>query len=90
MAVGLIFDGSGVSEAQYRQVLEQVMRDNRPAPGLLHHAAGPSEDGFCVIEVWESQEALQQFIDERLGQALQEAGINVRPRTFQVVNTIQP
>ncbi len=90
MAIGVIFDGHGVTESQYRQVAEKVAPDNRPGPGLLYHAGGPTEDGFCVIEVWESQEVAQQFFDEQLGQALQEAGINVQPKFFQVVNIMQP
>jgi hypothetical protein len=90
MAVGLIFDGVGVSQAQYEQVRNQVAPDNKAAPGLLYHAAGPTEGGFCVIEVWESEEILGRFFDEQLGQALQEAGINVQPKMFQVVNTMAP
>ncbi len=90
MAIGVIFDGHGVTESQYRQVIEKVQPDNRPGPGLLYHAGGTAEDGFCVIEVWESQEVAQQFFDEQLGQALQEAGINVQPKFFQVVNIMQP
>lgn len=90
MAIGIIFDGVGVSQAQYEQVLHQVSPDNQLAPGLLYHAAGPSEGGFCVIEVWESQEVAQQFFDQQLGQALQQANINAQPKFFEVVNTMQP
>ncbi len=90
MAIGVIFDGHGVTESQYRQVAEKVAPDNRPVSGMLYHAGGSTEDGFCVIEVWESQEVAQQFFDEQLGQALQEAGINVQPKFFQVVNIMQP
>jgi len=41
-----------------------------------------------VIEVWESQEALDRFVRETLGTALQQAGITVQPRTFRVTATI--
>lgn len=90
MAIGAIFEGAGVSRAQYEQVLNQVSPGNRPPPGMLYHAAGTTENGFCVVEVWESQEALQRFFDQQLGQALQQANISVQPRFFQVVNTMQP
>jgi hypothetical protein len=89
MAVGLVFDGVGVNQAQYEQVLNQVSPDNQAPSGLVYHAAGPTEGGFCVVEIWESEEALQQFFVS-LGPALQQAGINVQPKMFQVVNTIQP
>jgi hypothetical protein len=71
MAIGVIFEGAGVSQEQYQQVLNEVAGGNTPAPGLLYHAAGVGEDGLLVFEVWESQEVLQQFFEEQLGQALQ-------------------
>lgn len=90
MAIGAIFEGASVSQAQYEQVRDQVAPGNRPPPGMLYHAAGPSEGGWCVIEVWESQEAIDQFFQQKLGQALQQANINVQPKFFQVINTMQP
>ncbi len=90
MAIGAIFEGDGVSKAQYDQVREQVAPGNKAPPGMLYHAGGPTENGWCVIEVWESQEALDQFFQQKLGKALQEAKINIQPRFFQVVNTMQP
>ena len=56
---------------------------------MLYHAAGIGEDGLFVFEVWESQEAVQQFFEEQLGQALQRANISVQPKFVQIVNTMQ-
>lgn len=88
MAVGIIFDGVGVSQEQYQQVFDEVIPNRQPPPGLLTHHAGPTVDGFCVIETWESQEALQQFFREQLGGALQRAGITVQPKQFEIVNSL--
>jgi quinol monooxygenase YgiN len=90
MAIGVIFDGSGMSQEQYQQVNQLASPENQPPPGMLYHAAGPSEGGFSVIEVWESQEALQEFFAQKLGQALQQANITTQPTFFQVINTMQP
>ncbi len=90
IAIGVIFDGVGVTEAQYNQVRQQVVPDNRLPPGMLSHHAGPTEGGWCVMEVWESQEAGQQFFEQKLNQALQDAKVNVQPKLFQVTNTLQP
>ena len=90
MAVGLIFEGVGVSQSQYDQARNEIMPDNQMPPGMLYHAAGPSENGFCVIEMWESQEVLDQFFREKLGQALQNAKIDAGPTFFQVVNIMEP
>lgn len=88
MAIGLVFDGVGVTQDQYQQVFDQVTDNGtQRAPGLLSHHAGPTEDGFCVIETWESPEALQRFFEDRLGAALQDAGIQVQPKSFQIVNS---
>lgn len=89
MAIGMIFEGQ-ITRAQYDQVHDDVSPGNAPPPGLLYHAGGPSESGWCVVEVWESQEAAQRFFDETLGQALQKARISVQPRFFEVVNVMTP
>ncbi len=88
MTIGIIFNGAGTTEAQYAQVLNQVSPGNQKPSGMISHSAGPREGGWCVIEVWESQEAAQQFFDQKLGAALQEAKITVQPTFFQVTNTM--
>jgi quinol monooxygenase YgiN len=88
MAVGVIFQGTGVSQDQFQQVLDQVAPNNQLQPGMLYHAAGVSADDMVVFEVWESQEAAQRFFQEQLGQALQAANISVQPTFVQMVNTI--
>jgi quinol monooxygenase YgiN len=90
MAIGLIFDGPGVTQAQYEQARNEVAPDNKRPPGMLYHVAGPTESGgWRVIEVWESQEAVDRFFKEKLGQALQHANISIQPQTFQVHNIMQ-
>jgi hypothetical protein len=49
MAIGLIFQAQGVTRAQYEQVRDEVVSGNTPAPGMLYHAGGPSENGWCVV-----------------------------------------
>jgi quinol monooxygenase YgiN len=89
MAIGMVFQGSGFTQAQYEQVHNQVAPENRKAPGLLFHAAGQSENGFVVIEVWESREALDRFFGDKLGQAIQEANITAQPTFFEIINIMQ-
>ena len=54
MAIGVIFDGSGMSQEQYEQVNQLASRDALPR-------CRAERGGFSVIEDWESQEALQEF-----------------------------
>lgn len=46
-----------------------------PPRGLILHVAGPTDEGFRVISVWESEEAWARFAAERLGAEPDEAVI---------------
>ena len=89
MAVGLIFEAPGMTRAQYEQVLDEVTADG-PPQGVRSHVAGSTENGWCVVEVWESREAFDRFFADKLQRALQRANVDTRPRVFEVVNTMQP
>ena len=90
MAIGIIFSATGVTQAQYDQVRNEVVPDNKLPLGMLYHAGGPAQNGWRVVEVWESQEAAERFFKEKLGAALQKANITVQPEFFQVHNIMEP
>jgi hypothetical protein len=52
-----------------------------PFEGLLVHAAGESESGFCVVDVWESEEAVARF-REIIAPIATEVGIEEPPEFF--------
>lgn len=81
--------GEGITQAQYDQVNDAVNPSNHLVPGMISHAAGMTGNTFCVIEVWESQEAIERFFKEHLGAAFQEANITTRPVMFQVTNMLE-
>jgi hypothetical protein len=58
---------------EHYQRFAEALSGPTPA-GLIVHAAGPTEEGFRIVGVWESEEAWQRFLDERLGD---EVGIDV-------------
>jgi hypothetical protein len=78
MPFGVVQEMPGVSEAEYRQV-EKHLGPDRP-PGLLAHVAGPSENGWRIINVWADEKAFRRFQTERLmraaGLAAQEDGFD--------------
>jgi hypothetical protein len=88
MAIGTVIIIPGVTQAQYEQVRNQVMPNNQRAAGQLSHLAGPTEDGWCVVETWESKEAAQRFFEQTLRQPLEQAGISAQPTIFQIHNSI--
>jgi hypothetical protein len=79
-----------VTEAQYQQVFNRVAPNRQLDPGVLYHAAGPSESGWCVMEIWNSQESLDRFYQEKLGAALQEANLTGEMTVFQLSNEVKP
>jgi hypothetical protein len=59
----------GITEEMYDAVNEKL-GDRRPN-GLLVHAAGRDPDGtFQIIDVWESRDAHDRFVEGRLRPAI--------------------
>jgi hypothetical protein len=67
----------GVTLDAYDDLLRRL--DFRPEgdsePGCLFHYAVPTEDGFRGVDVWESADAFQRFVRERLAPVLEVVGI---------------
>ena len=53
---------------------------SHPVPdGLIVHVAGPTDEGFRTIEVWETREAWQRFRDDLPGSALPRGVVSAPP-----------
>ena len=79
MAVVVITRPEGVNEEMYDAVT-QKMGDEAP-PGMIIHTSGRTEDGtFQIVDVWESREAHDRFIQDRLmptiNSVMQEMGMS--------------
>jgi hypothetical protein len=77
MAVGILQMQPGGKKEQYTQVNEAMFGQSSPRQdqvpeGLIIHTAGPTDDGWYVYDVWESREAFQRFMDEKLGPAIRQ------------------
>jgi hypothetical protein len=72
MAVVVVAEFEGKDQGFYEQLSGKVMPDGQLPPGCQVHVAGPNENGWRVITVWESQEAFERTRDERLIPALGE------------------
>ena len=44
----------------------------RAPEGLIVHSAGQGDQGYYVYDIWESREAFERFMEEKLGPALGE------------------
>ncbi len=74
MAVGMLQTLQGVTKEQYDQVNDAMFGQSPPSPdqvpeGLIIHSAGPAENGWYIYDIWESREAFQRFMDDKLGAA---------------------
>jgi hypothetical protein len=74
MAVGLRLKFSGGTEDQYRAVHSKMGIDENPPDGLILHSAGPIDEGWGVIDFWESRGHFDRFVESQLQPALGELG----------------
>jgi len=96
MAIGVLFEFPGVTQTQYDDVLKRLTGGRMlkalsdwPVKGVLAHVAGPTPNGWRVVDVWESEADLQKFATV-LMPVLQAAGFpNVPPQVFPAHNFVK-
>ena len=74
MAVVTVAEFEGGDQAFYEEVSGKALPGGQLPEGAQVHIAGPVEDGWRVITVWESEEQFTRFRDEKLGPILSETG----------------
>ena len=89
MAVVVILEFPGGTQEHYDALGRELTRSG-PPPGALVHLAGPMEDGWRVIEAWESPEQAERFYREELQPIFERLGIPfVEPKVFPVHNIMK-
>jgi hypothetical protein len=78
MAVVVVNEIQGGDQDMYDTVNPKVMPEGKLPDGCQLHIAGPTDDGWRVITVWESDERFQQFRNEKLIPAMRETGTEAR------------
>ena len=95
MPVGFVLEFANIGQDKYEAIMKELglkVGSNAGWPeGILTHVAGPTPNGMCVVDVWESEAAFGKFMDSRLGPAFAKVGGMPQPKvtTFQVVNSFQ-
>lgn len=74
MAVGLRLKFAGGTQEQYEAVHSAMNIDEAPPDGLILHSAGPIDEGWGVIDFWESRDHFDRFAQSQLQPALGELG----------------
>ena len=82
MAVLVIGEMQAGDAALDARMMQELGLQNAPAPGAIARFAGPTDNGWRVISVWESADAFRAFEREKLLPAFQRLGVS--PPTMQV------
>jgi hypothetical protein len=73
MAIARYQEARNVSPEDYDAMNEKLNMPSEPPEGLLSHAVAPIEGGGMRFwEVWESEDQMRRFEEERLVPALRE------------------
>jgi hypothetical protein len=82
----------GGTAEQYEAVVDAVHPPGGLPAGQVYHAAGPTDGGWLVVAVWDSQKSFDQFVSESLMPALEKVkgGFAGPPqqRTTEVANLL--
>ncbi|MDQ6836163.1 MAG: hypothetical protein M3016_08245 [Actinomycetota bacterium] len=87
----------GVTLDMYRAVQDKVGIEADPPDGLILHTAGLVNDQLQIVNVWESSEAAERFVNERLMPAIRAVAGDQAPTgppsdqtTYELLNMVRP
>ena len=69
-----------VTQEKYEQVRREVNWEGDVPKGAKFHVAWFGDDGFRVLDLWESREDFETFVQKRLTPGLAKVGISGEPR----------
>ncbi len=94
MAVGIRIKLVGVNQEQFDEVNKHVDPASNQPKGLLFHSSGPINEGWGVIDFWESREDFDAFFGSRVQEAVTAAGVQMQGppdvKEFPVHEIFQP
>ncbi|MGQ0617269.1 MAG: hypothetical protein ACT4PW_09795 [Acidimicrobiia bacterium] len=94
MAVAVQLDFEGATLDQYDAVCKLMgLTPKGPGPvGSISHFATMTDSGLRVVDVWESRQRFDTFVQEQIGPLSQQAGITSEPamQFFDVHNYFTP
>ena len=89
MAILMRAEVPGMGQDLYDRMTEQVGETLRRAPGFVSHVGFPSAGGWTVIEVWETQQDWDRFLQGTILPAAQQVRTpEPRIETIEVHNVV--
>ena len=96
MLIMAVHQVPSLTRERYEEVVRRLTGKSRiesasdlPFEGLLVHVAGEGKDGFCVVDVFESEEAVARF-NEAMSSIPREVGIEEPPEFFPAHTFMTP
>jgi hypothetical protein len=69
-------DVTGLTPEEYRAVLDEMGVETRPAAGIFLHLTTTTDFGYRIVEIWDSKEGFEEFLEKRLGPASKAIGLD--------------
>lgn len=66
MPILMIAEVGGQTREGYQQVFDAIAPLYRKAPGFVAHLSHPMEQGWCVMDVWETREQFERFFAQHV------------------------
>jgi hypothetical protein len=75
MTVVTTLDVKGLTEQEYRTIMDELGVEARPEGGIYLHLTTPADFGFRVVEIWDEKEGFDRFLENRLAPASEAVGL---------------
>ena len=75
MQIARVFEGKGWTPEQYDALIAKMELGGRSAPGVLFHWAAATPDGIHAVDVYDSKEAADRLVQEKVGPAAAALGL---------------
>lgn len=69
-----------VTREQYEAVRKEVNWEGNHPEGGRFHVAWFGDDGFRVLDLWDSPQQFERFVNDRLMPGVQKVGIESQPK----------
>jgi hypothetical protein len=76
MAVAVFMHFPGLARAEYDRLMADLALDANPPLGEILHVAADAADGINVVDLWQTKEAAESFVEQRLRPALRARGVD--------------
>lgn len=88
MAVMAVVRVPGMNTQMYDNSTEQLVPLVKQQPGFIMHTALATDDGFTITEFWESEEAANNWYNNFVRPASEQAGIPPFQPEFQNLHNL--